>query len=154
MTLESLRHIVKATIKAMNNMQDKVIIATRESPLALWQANFIAQQLRSFYPNLTVDLLGMTTEGDRILDKTLSKIGGKGLFVKELEQALLEGKADLAVHSIKDVPMTLPESFTLALLVMPIVVQETTGKRTLQLLSISDETTNYTFRGCSWLRFQ
>lgn len=114
MTLESLRHIVKATIKAMNNMQDKVIIATRESPLALWQANFIAQQLRSFYPNLTVDLLGMTTEGDRILDKTLSKIGGKGLFVKELEQALLEGKADLAVHSIKDVPMTLPESFTLA----------------------------------------
>lgn len=95
-------------------MLNKLTIATRESPLALWQAHFIAAQLRSFYPDMTVELLGMTTEGDRILDKTLSKIGGKGLFVKELEQALLEGRADLAVHSIKDVPMVLPEGFSLA----------------------------------------
>lgn len=95
-------------------MPNKLTIATRESPLALWQANFIAAQLQSFYPDLTVELLGMTTEGDRVLDKTLSKIGGKGLFVKELEHALLAGQADLAVHSIKDVPMILPEGFTLA----------------------------------------
>lgn len=95
-------------------MTNKLTIATRESPLALWQANFIAAQLQSFYPDLTVELLGMTTEGDRVLDKTLSKIGGKGLFVKELEQALLAGQADLAVHSIKDVPMILPEGFTIA----------------------------------------
>ncbi|WP_434631557.1 hydroxymethylbilane synthase [Chromobacterium sp. CV08] len=93
---------------------DKIVIASRESQLAMWQAEHIQARLQALYPNLTVDILGMTTQGDQILDKTLSKIGGKGLFVKELEQALLDGRADLAVHSLKDVPMTLPDGFALA----------------------------------------
>ncbi|HJV07765.1 MAG TPA: hydroxymethylbilane synthase [Chromobacteriaceae bacterium] len=93
---------------------DKIVIASRESRLAMWQAEHIQARLQALYPHLTVEILGMTTQGDQILDKTLSKIGGKGLFVKELEVALAEGRADLAVHSIKDVPMTLPEGFALA----------------------------------------
>lgn len=91
-----------------------LIIATRESALALWQAHHVRDRLMSLHPGLQVELLGMTTQGDQILDVTLNKIGGKGLFVKELEQALLEGRADIAVHSLKDVPMTLPEGFALA----------------------------------------
>lgn len=91
-----------------------LIIATRESALALWQAHHIRDRLMALHPGLQVELLGMTTQGDRILDITLNKIGGKGLFVKELEQALQEGRADLAVHSLKDVPMILPEGFALA----------------------------------------
>jgi hydroxymethylbilane synthase len=91
-----------------------LIIATRESALALWQAHHVRDRLMALHPGLEVELLGMTTQGDRILDVTLNKIGGKGLFVKELEQALLEGRADLAVHSLKDVPMTLPDGFALA----------------------------------------
>ncbi len=89
-------------------------IATRESALALWQAHHVRDRLMALHPGLQVELLGMTTQGDQILDVTLSKIGGKGLFVKELEQALLDGRADLAVHSLKDVPMTLPQGFELA----------------------------------------
>lgn len=89
-------------------------IATRESALALWQAHHVRDRLMALHPGLNVELLGMTTQGDQILDVTLSKIGGKGLFVKELEQALLDGRADLAVHSLKDVPMMLPEGFELA----------------------------------------
>ncbi|GGY09019.1 hydroxymethylbilane synthase [Paludibacterium paludis] len=92
----------------------KFVIASRESRLAMWQAEHIKARLETLYPDAEVRILGMTTQGDRILDKTLSKIGGKGLFVKELEAALMEGRADLAVHSIKDVPMTLPEGFALA----------------------------------------
>ena len=92
----------------------KITIATRESRLALWQAHFVKAELERLYPDLTVELLGMTTRGDQILDQSLSKIGGKGLFVKELEAALQDGRADLAVHSLKDVPMTLPDGFTLA----------------------------------------
>ena len=92
----------------------RCVIATRESPLAMWQALHVQALLRNRYPELDVEILGMTTKGDQILDKTLSKIGGKGLFVKELEAAMLEGTADLAVHSLKDVPMVLPEGFTLA----------------------------------------
>lgn len=95
-------------------LPSRLVIATRESPLALWQANFIKARLETLYPTLQVELLGMTTQGDRILDVTLNKIGGKGLFVKELETAIEEGRADLAVHSMKDVPMVLPEGFTLA----------------------------------------
>lgn len=91
-----------------------LIIATRESALALWQANHVRDRLMALHPGLEVELLGMTTQGDRILDVTLNKIGGKGLFVKELEQALHEGRADLAVHSLKDVPMVLPDGFALA----------------------------------------
>ncbi len=94
-------------------MLTKITIATRESRLALWQAHFVKSELERIYPNLRVELLGMTTRGDQILDQSLSKIGGKGLFVKELEAAMLSGEADLAVHSLKDVPMTLPDGFDL-----------------------------------------
>lgn len=97
-------------------MKDKIVIATRESQLALWQANNVKAQLESLYPNMTVELLGMTTKGDQILDSPLSKIGGKGLFVKELEKALVEGRADIAVHSMKDVPMAFPEGLGLAVI--------------------------------------
>lgn len=92
----------------------KLVIASRESALAMWQAEHIRGRLKQLYPDCEVEILGITTRGDRILDKTLSKIGGKGLFIKELEQALQEGRADLAVHSIKDVPMDLPPGFVLA----------------------------------------
>ena len=92
----------------------KLVIASRESLLAMWQAKHIQGRLKTLYPDCEVEILGMTTRGDQILDKTLSKIGGKGLFIKELEQALQDGRADLAVHSIKDVPMDLPEDFALA----------------------------------------
>jgi len=90
----------------------KLVIATRESRLALWQAEHVKALLEQ--RGHEVSLLGMTTKGDQILDKSLSKVGGKGLFVKELEVALEEGHADLAVHSLKDVPMELPEGFALA----------------------------------------
>lgn len=92
----------------------KLVIATRASRLALWQAHHVADLLRNRYPGCEVELLEMTTRGDQILDRTLSKVGGKGLFVKELETALHDGRADLAVHSLKDVPMELPEGFSLA----------------------------------------
>jgi len=92
----------------------KLVIASRESALAMWQAEHIRDRLRALYPETEVSILGMTTQGDQILDVSLSKIGGKGLFVKELEVALEEGRADIAVHSLKDVPMHLPEGFMLA----------------------------------------
>ena len=88
-------------------------IATRRSALALWQAEHVKQRLESLHPGLRVELVGMTTKGDRILDSPLAKIGGKGLFVKELEVALLEGRADIAVHSMKDVPAEFPEGLGL-----------------------------------------
>lgn len=84
-------------------------IATRKSPLALWQAEHVRARLLALHPGLQVELLTMSTQGDRILDSPLAKIGGKGLFVKELEQGMLDGRADLAVHSMKDVPSELPE---------------------------------------------
>jgi len=96
------------------NTPKKLVIASRESMLAMWQAEHIKGRLKALYPDCEVEILGMTTRGDQILDRTLSKIGGKGLFIKELEQALQDGRADLAVHSIKDVPMDLPEGFALA----------------------------------------
>ncbi len=92
---------------------NKLTIATRKSPLALWQAEFIKGELERQHPGLQVSLLAMTTKGDVILDSPLSKIGGKGLFVKELEHALLNGDADIAVHSMKDVPMHFPEGLCL-----------------------------------------
>ncbi|MFO8152200.1 hydroxymethylbilane synthase [Thioalkalivibrio sp.] len=88
-------------------------IATRKSPLAVWQAEHVASELRRAHPDLEVELVRMTTQGDRILDSPLARIGGKGLFVKELEIALLEDRADIAVHSVKDVPMELPEHLEL-----------------------------------------
>ena len=95
-------------------MSEPLIIATRESPLALAQARLVKAQLESVVPGLEVSLLGMTTRGDQITDIPLAKVGGKGLFIKELEVALQEGRAHLAVHSLKDVPMVLPKGFTLA----------------------------------------
>jgi hydroxymethylbilane synthase len=94
-------------------MSQKIVIATRESRLALWQAEHVRDLLAARF-GAEVELLGMTTRGDQVLDRALSKVGGKGLFVKELETALEEGRADLAVHSLKDVPMDLPAGFALA----------------------------------------
>ena len=88
-------------------------IATRKSPLALWQANFVKDRLEALYPDLRVELVPMSTQGDKILDTPLAKVGGKGLFVKELETAMLEGRADIAVHSMKDVPVEFPEGLGL-----------------------------------------
>ncbi|RCS58363.1 hydroxymethylbilane synthase [Parvibium lacunae] len=92
----------------------RLIIATRESRLALWQAEHVRERLQRLYPDCQVELLGMTTRGDQILDRSLAKVGGKGLFIKELEVALAAGAADLAVHSLKDVPMQLEPDFSLA----------------------------------------
>ncbi len=92
----------------------KIRIATRKSPLALWQANFVKQQLATIHKDLNVELIPMVTKGDVLLDSPLSKIGGKGLFVKQLEQAILDNTADIAVHSIKDIPAQFPEGLTLA----------------------------------------
>lgn len=89
-------------------------IATRKSPLAMWQANHVKTLLTASHPHLTVEILGLLTEGDKLLATPLTQIGGKGLFVKELEKALLEHRADIAVHSIKDLPVTLPDHLTLA----------------------------------------
>ncbi len=99
----------------VSSMTDKTIrIATRKSPLALWQAEYVQQQLIAHHPGLRVELVTMVTKGDILLDSPLSKVGGKGLFVKELESAMLEGRADLAVHSMKDVPVAFPEGLGLA----------------------------------------
>jgi len=98
-------------------MSEKILkIATRKSPLALWQANFVKDALEVANKGLVVELVTMTTKGDKILDSPLAKIGGKGLFVKELEHALLRGDADIAVHSMKDVPMEFPEGLELAVI--------------------------------------
>ena len=93
-------------------------IATRKSPLAVWQAEHVAQALKSRHPGLSVELVRMVTRGDKILDSPLAKVGGKGLFVKELESALYAGEADIAVHSLKDVPMELPEGLQLAVVMV------------------------------------
>lgn len=91
----------------------KIVIATRASRLALWQAEHVRDRLQALYPQCEVELLSMSTKGDRILDRSLSKIGGKGLFIKELETAILDGRADIAVHSLKDVPYDMPKPFAL-----------------------------------------
>jgi hydroxymethylbilane synthase len=96
------------------SVPSKLVIASRESRLAMWQAEHVRARLLALYPQCSIEILGMTTKGDQILDRTLSKVGGKGLFVKELEVAMTEGRADLAVHSLKDVPMELPQGFALA----------------------------------------
>jgi len=95
-------------------MSNTLKIATRKSPLALWQAEEVARLLKKYHPDLRIELVTMTTQGDKILDTPLAKIGGKGLFVKELEIGMLEGIADIAVHSMKDVPMAFPEGLHLA----------------------------------------
>jgi hydroxymethylbilane synthase len=97
-------------------MPETLRIATRKSPLAMWQAEHVAAALGAIHPGLVVEILGMTTKGDRILDAPLAKVGGKGLFVKELEQGMLAGEADIAVHSMKDVPVEFPEGLHLAVI--------------------------------------
>ena len=102
----------------IEKMPETIRIATRKSPLALWQAEHVAAALRRAHPGLQVEILGMSTRGDKILDAPLAKIGGKGLFVKELEQGLMDGSADIAVHSTKDVPVELPEG-----LFLPVILE-------------------------------
>jgi hydroxymethylbilane synthase len=97
----------------MTRTPARIRIATRESPLALRQTHMVADALRQRYPGLDVGIVGMTTKGDRVLDRPLAQVGGKGLFVKELEAAMAEGRADIAVHSMKDVPMELPAGFAM-----------------------------------------
>nr|WP_245536616.1 hydroxymethylbilane synthase [Thiothrix nivea] len=97
-------------------MSDTIRIATRTSPLAMWQAEHVAHRLQQIHPGLQIEMVGMVTRGDKILDSPLSKIGGKGLFVKELELGMLEGSADIAVHSMKDVPMEFPEGLHLPII--------------------------------------
>jgi hydroxymethylbilane synthase len=97
-------------------MTQVIRIATRKSPLAMWQAEHVAAELKRVHPGLEVEIVGMTTQGDKILDTPLAKIGGKGLFIKELEQGLLSGEADIAVHSMKDVPVELPQGLHLAVI--------------------------------------
>ncbi len=97
-------------------MPQPLRIATRKSPLAMWQAEHVAKLLKQTHPDLEVELVGMSTQGDKILDTPLAKIGGKGLFVKELEQGMLDGRADIAVHSMKDVPVELPDGLHLAVI--------------------------------------
>ncbi len=98
----------------MNSKPERIVIASRKSRLALWQSEHIARELTRLYPHCEVSILGITTRGDQILDRPLAAVGGKGLFVKELEAALEDGRADIAVHSAKDVPMRLPQGFCLA----------------------------------------
>ena len=110
----SAYYIIKKYFISMT--QKSLKIATRQSPLALWQANYVKDLLQQLYPDLNVELVPMVTKGDVILDSPLAKIGGKGLFVKELENALLNKEADIAVHSMKDVPMQVPEGLGLAVI--------------------------------------
>ncbi|MEZ5650462.1 MAG: hydroxymethylbilane synthase [Burkholderiaceae bacterium] len=91
----------------------RLVLASRESRLAMWQAEHVRDRLQALYPDCAITILGLTTEGDRVLDRPLAEIGGKGLFIKELEVALADGRADLAVHSMKDVPMQMPDGFAI-----------------------------------------
>jgi hydroxymethylbilane synthase len=97
-------------------MSNIIRIATRKSPLAMWQAEHVSALLTQLHPGLEIQIVGMTTKGDKILDAPLAKVGGKGLFVKELEQGMLDGEADIAVHSMKDVPVDFPEGLHLAVI--------------------------------------
>ncbi|MEO8410379.1 MAG: hydroxymethylbilane synthase, partial [Propionivibrio sp.] len=92
---------------------ERIVIASRESRLAMWQAEHVQARLIALYPQCRVEILGMSTRGDQILDRPLAQIGGKGLFIKELETAMQDGVADLAVPSLKDVPMQMPDGFAL-----------------------------------------
>jgi len=105
-----------AFCRVIATMSADIVIATRESPLALWQAHFVRDTLQAEHPGLKVKLLGMTSRGDQVLDVPLAKVGGKGLFVKELETALLDERAHIAVHSMKDVPMDFPEGLELGVI--------------------------------------
>lgn len=111
--MENLANSMSGTGSGMDAPR-RIVIASRDSALAMWQARHIESRLAALYPRAEIRILGLTTEGDRRLDASLAKLGGKGLFMKELEDALASGRADIAVHSVKDVPMTLPPGFVLA----------------------------------------
>ena len=113
MRLEAIAGPLQNETRIVIAAPSRIVIATRESRLALWQAGHVKSRLEALYPACKVVLLGMTTRGDQVLDRPLAKIGGKGLFVKELENALLDRSADIAVHSMKDVPMILPQGLAL-----------------------------------------
>ncbi|MFT7389358.1 MAG: hydroxymethylbilane synthase [Candidatus Endobugula sp.] len=106
----------ESAMPSVSRPVNTITIATRKSPLALWQAEYVKARLEQLHPGLGVNLLPMTSRGDHILDVPLAKVGGKGLFVKELEHALLENEADIAVHSMKDVPMEFPEGLGLSVI--------------------------------------
>lgn len=106
--------VTKTVHRSTRAVPERLVIASRESRLAMWQAEHVRARLLALYPGATVEILGLSTRGDRILDRPLAQIGGKGLFIKELEMAMQDGRADLAVHSLKDVPMDMPPGFTLA----------------------------------------
>ena len=108
-----MKEQVLKTSEVVQVTPSRLVIASRESRLAMWQAEHVRERLALLYPQCDVKIVGMTTRGDQILDRTLSKVGGKGLFVKELEVAMAEGRADLAVHCLKDMPMELPEGFVM-----------------------------------------
>ena len=108
--------MVSATAIARSQLPAKVVIASRQSALAMWQARHVQARIAELYRGVSVTILGLTTEGDRRLTVPLASIGGKGLFVKELEEAMAQGRADLAVHSAKDVPVRLPDGYGLAAL--------------------------------------
>jgi hydroxymethylbilane synthase len=135
----------------------RLVIASRQSQLALWQAEHVKSRLIELYPGCVVEILGMTTEGDRILDRPLAEIGGKGLFVKELEVALLDRRADLAVHSLKDVPMELGDAFAL-----PIVMKREDPRdafvsahfESLELLPAGARVGTSSLRRASQIRFR
>ena len=114
MTDEQLRESRVNASAVGPDVPSRLTIATRESALAMWQAEHVRARLAQLHPRSEVVLLGMTTEGDRVQDRSLADVGGKGLFIKELEAAMADGRADLAVHSLKDIPMDMPEGFTLA----------------------------------------
>ncbi len=131
-------------------MSDTLRIATRQSPLALWQAEEVARQLRQLHPTLNVKLVTMKTMGDKVLDTPLAKIGGKGLFVKELEVGILEGRADIAVHSMKDVPVKFPDGLHL-----PIIMERHDPRDAFvsnTYASINDLPENVTIGTCSLRR--
>jgi hypothetical protein len=107
-------HNRNPALNSAKPVPSRIVIASRESRLALWQAEHVRVAWRNYTHRVAVEILGMTTRGDQILDRPLSAIGGKGLFIKELEVAMQEGSADLAVHSMKDLPMEMPEGFVLA----------------------------------------
>src|SRR5450830_1641069 len=113
-TTTTAKELVLKASELTPNIPSRLVIASRESRLAMWQAEHVRDRLSALYPQCSVEILGMTTRGDQILDRALSKVGGKGLFVKELEVAMADGRADLAVHCLKDLPMDLPEGYSLA----------------------------------------
>jgi hydroxymethylbilane synthase len=110
----SSRSVSQPSTRDTAAVPQRLVIASRESALALWQARHVRDRLAALYPQTTIEILGLTTRGDQLRDASLAKLGGKGLFIKELEEALIDDRADLAVHSMKDVPMTLAPEFVLA----------------------------------------